>query len=58
MTTKVAVIMKSAEISEDKTKNLEKKPTSGGIPAIENKTIESVTANIIFFVPLAVQLIK
>jgi len=54
----VDVITKLAEINEDNIKNFEKKPTSGGIPAIENRANENVTINVIFFVAFAVQLIK
>jgi hypothetical protein len=43
---------------EARTKNLLKNPAKGGIPAIENKIIEKVNANIGLFTPVAIQFAK
>ena len=42
---------KFCEIAENNTKNLEKKPNKGGIPANENKSIENVNPKLGFKIP-------
>lgn len=52
----IVVTKKSWLIADNKTKNLLKKPVSGGIPAIENKAITKANAKNKFLKPKDAQL--
>lgn len=58
ITTESEVIRNPEDITEDKIKNFEKKPTNGGIPAMDNKVNDNALIRVIFFVPFAVQFTK